>query len=152
MPTARNGCAAAAVNGIIYVAGGYSSSGITATVEAYNPATDSWSTVTPLPFPLYCPSATAVNDTLYVMGGYIVGFSTVGSMEALIPFSMSVNMYAGLTIYGQIGSTYEIDCCNNLSISNWTALTTMGLSNSPCLYIDTNSTYFSHRFYRAVQQ
>jgi hypothetical protein len=61
-------------------------------------------------------------------------------------------MYAGLTIYGQIGTTYEIDCCNNLSISNWTALTTMVLSNSPCLYIDTNSTDFSHRFYRAVQQ
>jgi len=152
MPTARSGCAAAEVHGIIYVAGGYTSSGTSATVEAYNPATDSWSTVTPLPFPLYTASAAAANGTLYVMGGYDVSFSTVGSVEAFSPNFLAINMYPGLTIYGQIGSTYEIDCCNNLSISNWTALTTMVLSNSPCLYIDTNSTYFSHRFYRAVQQ
>ena len=152
MPTARSGYAAAAVNGIIYVAGGYSSSGTSATVEAYNPATDSWSTVTPLPFPLDTPSAAAINDTLYIMGGYNVSFSTVGSVEAFTPPPLTVNMYAGLTIYGQIGNTYEIDYCNDLSTSNWTALTTMVLSNSPCLYIDTNSTYFSQRYYRRVIQ
>ena len=65
---------------------------------------------------------------------------------------MAINMYAGLAIYGQVGSTYEIDYCNDLGTSNWTPLTTMVLSNNPSLYIDTNSTYFSHRFYRAVPQ
>src|SRR6185436_17064555 len=50
MPTARYACAGAAVNGIIYVAGGYTSTAAVATVEAYNPATDAWNTVSPLPF------------------------------------------------------------------------------------------------------
>jgi hypothetical protein len=69
-----------------------------------------------------------------------------------VPTITSIAMYAGLTIVGQIGDTCEIDYCNDLVASNWTALTTMVLSNSPCLYIDTNSTWFSHRFYRVVKQ
>ncbi len=66
--------------------------------------------------------------------------------------SLAINMYAGLTFYGQIGNTYEIDYCNNLVASNWTTLATFVLSNNPCFYIDTSSTYFSQRFYRVVQQ
>jgi outer membrane protein assembly factor BamB len=153
MPTARSACAGAVVNGIIYVAGGYGASGYLATVEAYNPATDTWSEVTPLPSPLNAGAAAAVNGTLYVLGG-CCNLSLTGSVEALTPGTSiaAINMYAGLTICGPVGSTNEIDYCNDLAASNWTALATIVLSNSSCLYIDTNSTYFSHRFYRAVSQ
>jgi uncharacterized hydantoinase/oxoprolinase family protein len=97
--------------------------------------------------------AAAVNGTLYVMGG-CYNLNLTGGVEAFTPGTSinAINMYAGLTICGPVGSTNEIDYCNDLAASNWTALTTIVLSNSPFLYIDTNSTYFSHRFYRAVQR
>jgi len=83
---------------------------------------------------------------------YAAGSAGKCKGPSTISVAISVAMYAGLTIVGQIGDTYEIDYCNDLVASNWTVLTTMVLSNSSCLYIDTNSTFFSHRFYRAVKQ
>lgn len=61
MPTARYGAAAAVVNGIIYVIGGYNGNYL-ATVEAYNPMSDTWST-TPATMPAahYAMTAAAVN-------------------------------------------------------------------------------------------
>ena len=61
-------------------------------------------------------------------------------------------MYAGLTISGQVGDTYEIDYVNNLTNTNWTVLTTFVMSNSPCIFFDTNSIFFSQRYYRALRQ
>lgn len=92
-----------------------------------------------------------VNGVLYAVGGGYAG--VLATNEAFTPAPiLSVNMYAGLTIWGPIGNTCEIDYCNDLAASNWTTLTTMVLSNSPCLYFDTNSTWFSHRFYRVMSQ
>ena len=85
MPTGRDSCAGAAVNGIIYVAGGFNGTSNLATVEAYTPATDSWSAVTPLPYRVATASAAAVNDTLYVMGGFNDSNATVGSVAAFTP-------------------------------------------------------------------
>jgi hypothetical protein len=92
MPTARDQVAGAAVNGIIYVAGGYSSTGAVATVEAYNTASDTWSTVAPLPFRLYGASAAALNGTLYVMGGFNSGNATIGNVEAFTPSAGLTNI------------------------------------------------------------
>jgi N-acetylneuraminic acid mutarotase len=151
MPVPRNRCGAAALNGIIYIVAGCSEGGgvnPVATVEAYNPATDTWSMVAPLPFPLVCPTVAAVNGTLYVTSG-----CGLGNVLAFTPGTSitAINMYAGLTVAGQNGSTCEIDYCNDLGTTNWAPLTTFVLSNCPCLYIDTNSTWSSHRFYRTVQ-
>jgi hypothetical protein len=59
-------------------------------------------------------------------------------------------MYAGLTIAGKIGGIYEIDGCNDLSVSNWTTLTNITLPSSPYLFIDTDSPSYAKRFYRAI--
>ena len=49
MPTARSELAAAALDGRIYVAGGIAQWGTTAAFEAYDPATDRWEELPPLP-------------------------------------------------------------------------------------------------------
>lgn len=154
MPTARYASAGAAVNGVIYVAGGFSNTGAVATVEAYNPATDAWSTVTPLPFRVWGASAAAVNGTLYVIGGFDANNATIGSVEAFTPPTSisTINMYAGLTLFGMAGTTNRIDFKNDLAAPNWTVLTNLVLPFSPYLFIDTNSPNSTKRFYRVVQQ
>jgi N-acetylneuraminic acid mutarotase len=60
--------AAEAVNGMLYVIGGYNER--FRRVAVYNPATDSWKLVAPLPFEVGADGAAAVlNGQLYVMGG-----------------------------------------------------------------------------------
>jgi hypothetical protein len=60
----------AALNGLIYVAGGFHPDGSAATtVEAYDPVTDIWSFVAPLPLGVHHPGAAAVNGKFYVFGG-----------------------------------------------------------------------------------
>jgi hypothetical protein len=63
---------------------------------------------------------------------------------------LSLNMYAGLTIAGQVGDTYQVDYRTSLTGSNWTTLTNLVLPSNPFLFIDTNSPYSPQRFYRAV--
>jgi N-acetylneuraminic acid mutarotase len=70
MPVARSEVASASLNGKPYIIGGIDSSGkSTATVEVYDPITDTWSTSAPLPQPLDHAAAAAYNGRLYVMGG-----------------------------------------------------------------------------------
>jgi hypothetical protein len=50
MPTARWLGASAVVNNLVYAIGGRSSANVSlSVVEAYNPATDTWSTMAPMP-------------------------------------------------------------------------------------------------------
>ena len=78
MPTARAYAAAGFVGGKIYVAGGdvlltasVSSPGAEPTdaVEVYDIATDSWSSLTPLPEPRYGAGGAVLQGGLYVAGG-----------------------------------------------------------------------------------
>ena len=73
MPTARAGFGAAAANGKVYAIGGAILNNCTtvATVEAYDPATDSWITNLPdMPLPLrYRPAAGTLDSIIYVVGG-----------------------------------------------------------------------------------
>ncbi len=50
MPTERARLGIGVVNGILYAVGG-SSGGAVNTVEAYDPATDRWTTKSPMPTP-----------------------------------------------------------------------------------------------------
>ena len=70
MPTARQELATAALNGKIYAIGGYNSSGMpTNIVEVYDPATNTWSSAHPIPFPLHHNSAAVAAGKLYSFGG-----------------------------------------------------------------------------------
>ena len=72
---ARYGVRAAALDGKIYVVGGYSltSSTYLNRVEIYDPASNSWTTGTSLPAPRSQPMMGTVNGKLYVAGGSDAG-------------------------------------------------------------------------------
>ena len=71
MPTPVYGAATGMINGIMYVAGGANSSGPNAGLQAYNPATNAWSALAPMPGGRYQGDGAAViNGQLYVVGGW----------------------------------------------------------------------------------
>jgi N-acetylneuraminic acid mutarotase len=92
MPFARARASAATVDGIIYVAGGYTFSGPrvsnTGTLQAYNPKTNSWTIKSPLPTPRSAAAAVALGGKLYVLGGFNTSGGTdnnLATVEAYDP-------------------------------------------------------------------
>ena len=72
MPTARSNFGVAALNGKVYVAGGYiegSPDTVTDVVEVYDPGSNTWTTAAPLPGPRWAPVLVAVQGKLVLAGG-----------------------------------------------------------------------------------
>lgn len=78
--------------------------------------------------------------------------NTVNYVEVVRPNPvLALNLYAGLTIKGQIGVTYQIQRATHLdSPNNWSVLTNLTLPSSPYLFIDTSSAGRGSGFYRAI--
>ncbi len=71
MPTKRWGCSATAANGKIYVFGGTSLGGPYASIEIYDPQTNSWTTsYNYMPTPRYCLTSCILDSIIYVIGGW----------------------------------------------------------------------------------
>jgi N-acetylneuraminic acid mutarotase len=71
LPTARREMPGAALNGRIYVTGGFSAAQqVLTTVEAYDTASARWSALPPMPARRHHHGVTAANGSLYVIGGY----------------------------------------------------------------------------------
>jgi len=68
MPTARARAAAGVINGLIYVAGGYTWPGFSSKLEVYNPALDQWTTKASMLDRVEAPGA-ALDTKLYAFGG-----------------------------------------------------------------------------------
>jgi len=70
------------------------------------------------------------------------------------PGVVKIGLYAGLTVEGSVGCRYRIDYTTflnpNPSLTVWTTLTTVTLSSSPFLYLDTSAPAVNNRFYRVV--
>ena len=74
MSTARNDSAAAAVNGKLYVMGGYDDDGdALSSVERYDLAKNAWEAVSPMSTARIDSAAAVVDGKLYVMGGMAAG-------------------------------------------------------------------------------
>lgn len=74
MSVTRSGFAAIALNGLIYAIGGTGpssnlASGNLATVEAYDPTTNTWTTKFPMPTPRQGLALAVVNGQIYAIGG-----------------------------------------------------------------------------------
>jgi hypothetical protein len=69
MNTPRTDHAAAVHDGLIYVFGGRHGRGTLASMEIYNPVTDSWSLAGDLPTPRWGLKAVTIDDDIYVIGG-----------------------------------------------------------------------------------
>ncbi len=88
MPTARGGIAAVAASGQLYVFGGEGNPnhpmGVFEQAEAYDPATDSWRTLSPMPIPAHGISAAVLDNVIYIPGGAIIeGFGVALIHQAL---------------------------------------------------------------------
>ncbi len=73
MPTSRQALSTSALYGTIYAIGGYVPGvagypGV-ATVEVYDPATDTWTTAPDLPTGRFGPRTSVVDGRIYVIGG-----------------------------------------------------------------------------------
>jgi N-acetylneuraminic acid mutarotase len=86
MPAAEYAAAAAAINGIIYVAGGEGSNlHETPTLQAYNAATNTWTTLADMPAGRYAGDGAAViNGQLYVPGGWDNTYSRLPHPELFV--------------------------------------------------------------------
>lgn len=69
MPAARWSAAGGVINGKLYVAGGGSGTGSLATLEVYDPATNTWATKAPMPTARNGAGGAVINGKLYVVGG-----------------------------------------------------------------------------------
>lgn len=70
LPTPRSEIAGAALNGKIYIIGGFDESGqSTPTVEVYDPIADKWTEAAPLPQLTDHTAAASYEGKLYVVGG-----------------------------------------------------------------------------------
>ncbi len=85
-PTERTEVAAAAVEGKVYVIGGFSSElsvrnalnlAISRAVEVYDPISNTWSLATPLPEGRHHAGVAVLNGMLYVIGGFTQSFLSV---------------------------------------------------------------------------
>jgi adhesin/invasin len=97
MPTPRAELAVAVANGILYAIGGAGEptpcdsepwrlcSHMLGTVEAYDPATDTWTARTSMPTPRIIFGAAAANGIVYAVGGQGSGNSWLQTLEAYDP-------------------------------------------------------------------
>lgn len=84
-PTQRTEVAAAAIEGKIYVVGGFNKPSlqnalkfaISNDVEVYDTASDSWSNTTPLPEGRHHAGIASLNGLLYVVGGFAQSFMSI---------------------------------------------------------------------------
>src|SRR2546425_2136527 len=89
----RHLLAVGVVNGILYAVGGACCAPgenvtILSTVDAYDPATDTWKTKAPIPTPRYGPVG-VVNGILYAVGGVSKNAGIISTVEAYSPTTNS---------------------------------------------------------------
>ncbi len=90
MPTGRSGHGAAVVRGCVYVFGGEGNAarpdGVFPQNEVYDPRTDRWETMAPMPTPRHGIGAVAVGDRIFVPGGATLqGFGATAAHEVYTP-------------------------------------------------------------------
>lgn len=84
VPTPRGGSSAAAVAGLVVLAGGEEQGGTFEEVEAYDVATGEWVALPPLPTPRHGLGVAAVGSVVYVIaGGPAPGLAFSAANEAL---------------------------------------------------------------------
>lgn len=103
IPTARYVPASAVVGNILYVIGGCNSQcavggGATSVVEAYNPATDSWSEKSPIPVAVDSVYAVASKNIIYVVGGYVQGSGRVPTLYSYNPATDTWTQLASMNV------------------------------------------------------
>ncbi|MBX3629871.1 MAG: galactose oxidase [Nitrosomonas sp.] len=101
-PSKRTEVAAAALDGKIYVVGGFSRPSfsnvldfaISRDIEVYDPAADAWSTTTPLPEGRHHAGIAVLDGFLYVVGGFAKsGFSVWRAVNTVYQFDPATQIW-----------------------------------------------------------
>ena len=96
MTWGRQEVAVAALGGKVYVIGGFGSTREPVDiVEVYDPATDVWRTVAPLPIPIHHAAAAVVDGRLFVVGGYTGGRVQSTTLGTVFEYEPSQNTWRG---------------------------------------------------------
>jgi N-acetylneuraminic acid mutarotase len=126
MPTARVYLAAATVNGVIYAAGGLPGSFTDLnTVEAYNPATDSWSTVAPMSIARGGLALVGVDTGAPGCGGYLyaIGGGYLDYTASAERYDPAANVWApisNLTMARRtLGGVYSPNTYSLMAFGGW---------------------------------
>jgi len=85
MPTARQAPAGALGGSLFYVMGGNTGSAVTGALEAYNPSTDSWTSVAPMLSPRSDLGADTIDGIIYAAGGSDGTSPALATLEAYDP-------------------------------------------------------------------
>ena len=105
-PTKRTEIAAAALDGKIYAVGGFNKPSlsnvldfaISRDVEVYDPATDTWSTTTPLPEGRHHAGIATVDGFLYIIGGFAKsGLSVWHAVNTVYQFNPATQIWREVT-------------------------------------------------------
>jgi len=106
------------------------------------------------------PLGTNGTYTLGISGNNIVGYYTDGAgqnhgfeLATAPPAGLSISLYAGLTITGTVGKTFNIQSTTDLADNNsWTTIASITLTQPVQLWVDTsvNVATSGKRFYRIV--
>jgi hypothetical protein len=108
------------------------------------PKTPSYDSQYPIQF-LVLGQGTLIASTRYDV--YQSGAFATNSIPQ--PSTLNISTYAGMTINGEVGAVYQIQCSTNMS--TWQSLTNLVLPYNPCIWVDTSTTVSGQRFYRSVQ-
>ena len=105
----RSSMAVAAFEGKIIVIGGKSSQGVLSSVEIYDPASNSWSTLKEKPTAVYDASAAVIGEKIYVPGGIKADGSVTKVVEVFNPrkneWEFSAELPTAVSGYGM--AVYE---------------------------------------------
>jgi hypothetical protein len=87
LPTPRGGFSSVVVDGEIFIAGGEGFGQAWPTVDAYDPATDSWRSMAPMPNPRHGIQGAVCNGGIYIAGGADDqgGGNTVNTHDVFFP-------------------------------------------------------------------
>ena len=115
IPTARNWLGTTAVNGKIYAIGGLKSTGglgvrVASTVEAYDPATDTWIKKADMPTARDDLSTIAIGGKIYAIGGFIQSSQTIlSTVEVYDPTTDSWETKADMPTRRFLPATAVVD-------------------------------------------
>ena len=101
----------------------------------------------------YAVAKVQTNDT----GLYRVIVSNEFGSATSAPATLTVNteglaidLYAGVTIVGDVGKTYQVRYATDLNQPNWIVLTNITLSNPLQLWLDLEPATRARRFYSVI--